>query len=303
MEYFIRLSAEGSYSVAASKLGISQPTLTQAIKKIEQSLGVSLFDRNGKDFKINNYGKLFLETCKKVTGVYNDCVQNISDIGHGTTGVIKVGVAPSRAPGVMPSIIRNFREKYSETRIEIQERLTLGIEKSVESGELDIGILVVSEKNNPLLSYVPLTTEGILIAMKDSVMKQSKKLCSYDFSKGVASAPLRDFEDVPFILLGEDQPVVRQFRSACDENCIYINCVARCKNYDTSLAMANEGIGATVIPDDSTDYYKNLFPQLKLFFVSDVDFSRGLYLIHRKNMYINDPVKYFIDTVISSYAK
>ena len=298
MEYFIRLAADENFSVAAKKLGITQPTLTTAIQKIESSLGVALFDRDGRSVQINEYGKMYLETCKKVTKLYNDCTSKIIDTENGTTGTIKIGIAPSRAPSIMPDIFSVFHKKYPDIRIEIQERLTLSIEKSVELGSVDLGIMVVREEKNPLLSFIPLTTEKILVAINKN---SAKSLPPYNSSFGNAS--IADFANLDFILLEENQLIVKQFRDACVSHDIDVNCIARCRNYDTSIALANAGIGAALITDSGIAYYHKIYPDLLFYSINDADLTRCLQLAYRKNMFLSEVLEYLIDIIKKFYEK
>lgn len=301
MQYFISLAEEENFSVAAQKLGVTQPTLTQAIKKIESSLGVNLFDRSGRDVTINAYGRIYLETCKKVIRTYNDGLKKIEDAELGANGLIKVALTSSKTPGIMPAVIRVFHEQFPETRIELEECPTSEIEKKVERGETDIGIRVGESEDNPLLSYVPLFFERILIAVSDGVIAGNESLSALLSGSGTGQARLADFADVPFILLGEDQPIVKLFRKSCEEKLIDVDCIARCRNYSTALSLANDGLGATLFADGGPDYFGSLFPKLRYFALSDTDMIRGLYLIYRKNMYMGEPLRRFTEILKDNF--
>ncbi len=101
------------------------------------------------------------------------------------------------------------------------------------------------------------------------------------------------------MLLGEDQLIVSQFKHLCAEKNIPINCVARCRNVETSLSTANAGIGATLVTSTGMDYYCSAFPDLKYFDVSDDVLNRSVCVIHRKNQYISPPLQKLMEIILN----
>ncbi|MBQ6165055.1 MAG: LysR family transcriptional regulator [Clostridia bacterium] len=296
LAYFIELSKTLNFSLAAQKLGISQPTLTQALKKAEADLGVDLFERDGRKLKITEYGRIFLDSCGYITDLYDDTLRRIDDLKYGRTGSIRIGIAPSRAPFTIPNALKQFRRIYPDVRLDISEMLTANIEKNVENGLLDLGVLVVYDSKNVRIEYLPIETENIIIAVHHDLLPDKLRLSGSE--NAVAKADLNDFTDIPFVLLGEDQLIVSQFKDLCTEKNVPINCVARCRNVETSLATANAGIGATLVTSTGMDYYHSAFPELRYFDVSDDVLDRSICVIHRKNQYIDPPLQKLMEIIL-----
>lgn len=295
LAYFIELSKTLNFSLAAQKLGISQPTLTQALKKAEADLGVDLFERDGRKLKITEYGRIFLDFCGYITDLYDDTLRRIDDLKYGRTGSIRIGIAPSRAPFTIPNALKQFRRIYPDVRLDISEMLTANIEKNVENGLLDLGVLVTYESRNARIEYLPIETENVIIAVHHDLLSESFPAASSDCA--VVKADLKAFSGIPFVLLGEDQLIVSQFKDLCAEKNVSINCVARCRNVETSLAMANTGVGATLVTSTGMDYYRSAFPELRYFDVSEDGLARSVCVIHRKNQYIDPPLQKLIDII------
>ena len=295
MDYFLELSRTLNFSVAAQKLGISQPTLTQVLKKAETDLGVILFEREGRELKVTEYGKLFLDACGYISEIYHDAVKRIDELKHGRTGTLRVDIAPSRAPFTLPDSLSRFRTAYPDVCVEITEQLTADIEKNVENGIADLGILVMQGEENPRLTCIPIGTERILIAAHRALVPGL--LPASAETPTVATAALTAFVDVPFVLLGEDQLIVSQFRAYSREVGFDVNCVSRCRNIETSLSLANAGIGATLVTSTGMDYYRTAFPELRYFDAFDGALTRRVCLVYRKKQFVSEPCRKLIEII------
>lgn len=292
MAYFLELAQTLNFSNAAQKLGISQPTLTQALKKAESDLGVELFERDGRELRLSPYGRVFLKTCGYITEMYGDTLQKLNDMKHGCTGSIRVGIAPSRAPYTVPPVLSAFREVYPGVRVEISEMLTADIRNNVENGIIDIGVLVMQEPAEGRITCLPLENEQIAVACKPSLLPEG---AGTPEDNGIFRAELSMFANVPFVLLGDEQLIVSQFRALCAGAHVNLNCVARCKNIETSLALAEAGIGATLVTNTGMDYYRSAFPGLQYYNIAEKTLGRNVYLIYRKNQFIDPPMQYLIE--------
>ena len=294
MEYLLELARTQSFSAAAQKLGISQPTMTQALQKIESNLGVPLFEREGRELRLTEYGTIFLEAGSIISELYADAVKKIDDLRYGRSGTIRLHIAPSRAPFTLPDALVRFQARYPQVCVEISERLTSNIKKNVLSGTADLGVLVTQQTQMPELQCVPLERETILVAAHTSLLPSSLRAAAPERCSDAAPSL---FADVPFVLLGEDQMLVSQFRSFCERQGLEIRCVARCRNVETSLSLANAGLGATLVTSAGMDYYRSSFPGLRYFDVANGALDRSVCLIYRKNRFLNEAQQYLIKSI------
>lgn len=295
LEYFSVLAEEGNVTRAAARIGISQPTLTQALQKVERELGVSLFEREGRDLRITPYGGIFLEAGGYITDVYANALKRIEDLRQGRTGTIRLHIAPSRAPFTLPGALRRFSAKYPDVCVEVAERLTAQILRNVETGEADIGVLVTKLAEDPRIEYVPLERESVLVAARRDLFDPGAG-CREN-AQGICSAPIEAFAGIPFVLLGEDQLLVSQFREYCAARGADIRCAMRCRNVETSLSLANAGLGATLVTSAGMAYYRSSFPNLRYYDVASGALTRDVCLIHRKRMFLNEAQRYLIESI------
>lgn len=103
-QYVLALAQEGSFSKAADTLNITQPSLSQYIKKIEKQIGLVLFDRTNGDVRLTDAGKVYIETGRKILDLEHRMENSFTDLSNYKTGSLIIGAAPYRAASMLPTI-------------------------------------------------------------------------------------------------------------------------------------------------------------------------------------------------------
>ena len=111
-KYVLVLARTGSFSAAAEELNISQPSLSQYIKKIERDLGIELFDRAGGNVRLTDAGRVYIDIGRKMLDLEHRMSVALSDLSENKTGSVIVGTSPYRSASMMPTIAKRFRELY-----------------------------------------------------------------------------------------------------------------------------------------------------------------------------------------------
>ena len=99
-KYVITLAKESSFSKAADVLNITQPSLSQYIKKIEKGIGLELFDRTNGDVRLTDAGRVYIEAGRKILDLEHQMEVSFSDLAAHKTGSLIIGAAPYRAAGM-----------------------------------------------------------------------------------------------------------------------------------------------------------------------------------------------------------
>ncbi len=159
LEYLKELYVSGSFSVAAEKLGVTQPALSLQIQKLEEELEFKLIDRTKRPFQFTGEGKVFYEKSVDILKQIEALRQISFEISEEVQGNLKVGIIPTVAPYLVPLFITQLSEDYPALQIEISEIKTENIISEIKLGNLDCGIIStpVSAKN---ISFLPLFYEG-----------------------------------------------------------------------------------------------------------------------------------------------
>ena len=133
------------------ELGISQPSLSQYIKKIEQEVGAALFDRTNGDVWITDAGRAYLDAGRKILDLEHQLDVQLSDLAESKAGSLIIGTAPYRAAGMMPTVARRFQALYPGMHLVVREGTTAELVEGMEHGEYDLCLTML-----PIDGRIPL---------------------------------------------------------------------------------------------------------------------------------------------------
>jgi len=141
-----------NYGKAAKALYISQPYLTQVIKRIEKQLECELINRTELPYRLTEQGKIYYEYLTSLENRHARFLREIASVANLGKQVIKIGILPSLGTYLLPLLLPNFLKKYPSCKIELSEDLPEKDEKRTLSGELDFWIGQNSRNISPNLS-------------------------------------------------------------------------------------------------------------------------------------------------------
>lgn len=162
LEYITALDTYRHFATAAEKCFVTQPTLSMQIKKLEDELGVILFDRTRQPVIPTEQGhfiidqaRIILQETKKIKTIVDDLKQQI-------TGELRIGVIPTIAPYLLPLFAGRFKSIYENISLKIDETVTENIEDMLLKDKLDVGIVVTPLNNNQIIEQ-PLYYEEMMV--------------------------------------------------------------------------------------------------------------------------------------------
>ncbi|XCP86863.1 LysR family transcriptional regulator [Roseburia hominis] len=138
MLYVYTVYQEGSFSKAAKKLFLTQPALSISIQKIEQSIGMPLFDRSRRPLKLTDAGEIYIELIKKTLLLEREQQQKLNDIRNVVTGTIKLGGSHYLNAYIMPDILAGFVREYPGVKLEIMEASSYDLADMLADYKLDL---------------------------------------------------------------------------------------------------------------------------------------------------------------------
>lgn len=145
LEYFQAVGRLSNITRAAAALHVSQPSITISIKRLEEELGVILFDRGKKQLCLTSEGKIFLSRVDRILKELEDAVIEMNDYRELKKGLLRLGVPPMIGTYLFPKIFSSFRNTYPYIELDIVENGSLATGKMIEKGDLDLGIIIISE--------------------------------------------------------------------------------------------------------------------------------------------------------------
>ncbi len=179
LEYVIALDTYRNFALAAEKCFVTQPTLSMQVQKLEDFLGVQLFDRNKKPIEPTELGYEIIGQAKQVVKEHKKILEIIKDKKGLMSGEIHIGVIPTIGPYLIPQFLINFIEKYPEITLTVSELTTAQIIEKLKQGTIDCGILA-TPIHEPAITEMPLYWEPLVayVSKKHPLFKKSSLLMS-----------------------------------------------------------------------------------------------------------------------------
>lgn len=148
--YVLTALQEGSITAAAKKLYISQPSLSQTIKQIEQNLGAPIFDRAADTLRLTYAGEKYVEAVRKVMLIQTNLTNEIKEVQLEVHGRMRLGISMQRGMNLLPLVIPEFVEMYPHVKIELEEHGSDTLERLVMEGVCDLALVTTTPKTNTL---------------------------------------------------------------------------------------------------------------------------------------------------------
>ncbi len=147
LRYLLAVAEHGSFTRAAEALYVSQPTLSQQIKQLEESLGVQLLDRSGRTVRLTDTGEVYLRHARRALGELDTGIRAINDVRDLSRGSLRLGMTPI-TDYITSSLLENFNTRYPGVLVSTMEMPQEDIETAVAEDRIDIGIAFTHALSN-----------------------------------------------------------------------------------------------------------------------------------------------------------
>ena len=141
LEYVLAVDNCRHFALAAEKTFVTQPTLSMMIKKLEDELGIKIFDRSRQPVVPTREGEEVIKRARKILAEASQLQEYAKELKGEITGELHLGIIPTLAPYLLPLFLKSFTQKHPALKIYIREMITNEIIDKLKSGELDIGLL------------------------------------------------------------------------------------------------------------------------------------------------------------------
>jgi DNA-binding transcriptional LysR family regulator len=145
VEYFLTIAKAGSMRAAAKTLGMTQPALTKAMRRMEDQAGVPFFERSAHGVSLTEYGQSFLRHARMLKASMTDAANDLEALRRGTAGRVRIGAGPSWQTRILPEAITAFRAERPAVLIEIHAGLDDSLKQDLRNGMLDFVLAVLPE--------------------------------------------------------------------------------------------------------------------------------------------------------------
>ena len=173
LEYIVAIDTYRSFVGAAEKCFVTQPTLSMQVQKLEETLGVKLFDRSKQPVIPTEIGIEIIAQARVLLAESEKIKEIISDQHRELSGELKIGIIPTVAPYILPKVIHCFTEKFPQVKLVVWELTTELIVNHLKSGVIDCGILS-TPLHDANLTEIPIFYESF-VAYVSKNSKLSKR--------------------------------------------------------------------------------------------------------------------------------
>lgn len=235
LRYFEALSRHGHFGRAADACAISQPALSVQIKELEQTLGTALFERGPRHVRLTAFGEEWALRVRDILRAVDELGDMARAARAGLVGRLRIGVIPTIAPYLLPSLIGQLAEVYPDLDVHIRETVTPRLIEELAGGLIDTAIVALPLAE-PGFEEVPLFDEGMMLVRP-----------STHADRPVPSpAELRDLR---LLLLEEGHCFRDQALSFCNLHAALPREGLDGSSLSTLVQMVGAGIGVTLIPE------------------------------------------------------
>jgi DNA-binding transcriptional LysR family regulator len=275
LRYFLAVVETGSFTKAAKRVYVTQPTLSAGIKKLEENLGKKLFNRTSKRVFLTESGTRFVPHAKSILYQLNLAETEIKSTGP--SNVLRLGILSTIPITIIESIISAFNRQESGHIIELFEGTEQEILNRLDEGQIDIALTIL--RPTLKLDQTPLYKEGYSIALASHHPLANKE-----------SIHPADFAGEPTIVRSRCEILSETSRFFTDHN-IRPRLVYNTTQDERALTMVAAGVGFTTMPDH---YKGNGVKRIKM---TGYDFTREIGLA-RTNYKLNDDQNMLLDQFI-----
>lgn len=305
IEYVLAVAEERSFSKAAKRLFVTQPSLSKFIINLETTLGVTLFDRSSSPITVTEAGRIFIETANRMKELEEEMSLKMNDLTGLKNGNLKIGTSPFYAANMLLKTVLFFHNKYPDIQIIIQEDNSVNLEDSVLRGDIDL-MIGTSSVDEEFFNVEELCMEKLYLAVPnaravnkkcseylltaDDIKTNSEKLFLNDTVK------LEIFKKERFILRTNNDSNQNQIKKICRGAGFTPDVVLESNNLDTIFSFVCAGLGVAFVPDTFIKF-SDVAEHPAYYAVNSPEMEKHIKLIYKKNKYLSRSAIEFCNTL------
>ncbi|MTD38552.1 LysR family transcriptional regulator [Erwinia sp. CPCC 100877] len=245
LQYLDMLLKHGNYTKAAKDLYISQPYLTQTIKKVEQELGIDIINRHSSPLQLTEAGKLYYQYLRSLETEQDEFRKKLSTYAPQKQTIIRIGILSSLGTYLLPLFLPTFMQKHPQIRIQLVETVPEQSEEKILAKELDFFIGQNPETISPNLTIHSRGPHGYyaVIPKSSKLYKKNKVLLNPD------TLSVKQLLQEPLILTARGSAIRRQIDYLLQKHKIQPMILVESSNIFTVLELAKKNLGLTFIPE------------------------------------------------------
>lgn len=291
IQYLLTICEEKSISAAARKLYISQPALSKMITKLEEEIGASLFIRESGGVYLTNEGKIYIDGCLKVKGIYDSVQSEIADLQDDKKGKITLGISSRTSSFILPPVLEAFKQAYPLVELSLVEENIAELEQLAITGQVDLALTYYN--TNPNLEYKFLAKDPVYLVAPPMFYHSQT-----DWRFGIENALLnpKELEGKPMILLKKGKGMRKIADMFFTQNAVSPQIILETNSIHLAYNLVQENKGFTFLPGVAVKSLHQLKPGV-FYQMQDYMMERNFYACFRKGSYLSTSIRYLIQLI------
>lgn len=289
LKYLVSVARERHFAKAAQKSFVSQPTLSMQIKKLEDELGVQVFERSQKNFLVTKVGKEIIAKAEVILQQVDDIKTIAKSSRDPFSGELKIGAFPTLASYVFPKITPAITKKFNQLRLFLVEEKTEQLLSKLKSGEIDCALIALPIKDEELEVKKIFTEEFLLAVSKENPLGKDKKL--------EQKISTKDLKGKNLMLLDDGHCLRDQALEACSMLGAFEQQDFRASSLETLKQMVAINMGITFVPEIAANKNDKII-YLK---ISNAP-KRSIGLVWRKSSSQKELIKQISEVILTIYG-
>lgn len=242
----LQVAKDGTFSAAAKHLYISQPSLSQCIKKVETELGVRLFDRSQTPLALTTAGEIYVRQAKEILRIRQALVQEVADLSELRTGSLTIGSSRTRSACFLIDPLVAFHRQYPGIQLAIKEAPVRTLEEYAAAGTVDFALLYDSSLRAEFDS-VELCCERTMLALPKS--HPLARAYAEDDVQGFPRISFAAMDGEPFIRLQPRRQMAEVYDKLCKDSGAEPHVIFEANSIIEASELCAAGLGATLVTD------------------------------------------------------
>lgn len=291
-QYVLVLSQEGSFSKAADILNISQPSLSQYIKKIETQVGAELFDRLNGNVRLTDAGEVYVDIGRQILDLEHQMEIQLTDLSSNKSGTIRLGISPYRSVHMVPDILQKFNQIYPNIQLIITEKSGTDLIDAAERGDFDLCVIALPI-DRPNFHCEIISSEELLVAVNvhSNLYKKLKSSSIVSDQKIFPAIDILLVNGEDFAVLNNMMPMYHFTEKILSEYNVTVNKKIEVNSVEALCAVVRAGVCASFVPSGVANPDSN---DIRFFSLVQNLHLRDIAVIYRNNQYLSKPIKHLI---------
>ncbi len=288
LKYFVAIVETGSVTKAAERCFVSQPSISQQLSKLEDSVGKQLFSRVRGKLLLSHAGQVMYEQAQKILADVEQARRRVSDVDDSCTGTVAVGILPTLAPFILPGTLLQLSEQYPNAMVIVREEISETIVNACACGELDI-IIDALPFNDNSLNVEPLFTDEFYVAIhRENPLADRNEI------------PIQALDGMPFILLEDIHCLAGQIKQYCFNKNFVPKVLFQASQLATVKQLIKSKYGISMLPWIAID--KMTDSNIRYIKLEGETPSREIVIATAQDRYLSPAAEFFVTTVKQQFS-